>query len=83
MTSFKIFAALAVLSATAATPAFSRTLQGVRHNYAWSGTHRAGGTGSSWCLHNYSSDEIDCSYADQSQCAATASGGLGECEMKR
>jgi hypothetical protein len=83
MTSFKIFAALAVLSVTAAAPAFSRTLQDVRHDYAWSGANRAGMTGVSWCLHNYSQDEVDCSYASQSQCAASASGGLGECEMSR
>jgi hypothetical protein len=83
MTSLKIFAALAVLSATALTPAFSRTLQGVRQNYASSRTDRAGVTNNSWCLHDYTSDELDCSYAGHTQCAATALGGLGECEMSR
>jgi hypothetical protein len=82
MTSFRIFAALAVLLATAAKPTFSRTSPGV-HERVWSTTYRAGVTVNSWCLHNYSSDEIDCSYATQNQCAATASGGLGECEMNR
>ena len=35
----------------------------------------------SWCLHNYSDDYIDCSYSGRSQCAATASGGLGGCSV--
>jgi hypothetical protein len=83
MTSFKIFAALAVLSVTAATPVFARTFQRVHHDYARSGADRAGVTGISWCLHNYPQDEVDCSFASQSQCDATASGGLGECEMGR
>jgi hypothetical protein len=83
MTSFKMFAALAVLSVTAATPAFSRTLQEARYDHAWSGADRAGVSGTSWCLHNYAQDEVDCSFASQDQCAATASGGLGECEMGR
>jgi hypothetical protein len=83
MTSFKILAALAVLSATTATPAFARTFQGVGHDYVWSATDRAAAAGPTWCLHNYSQDEVDCSYASHSQCAASASGGLGECEMGR
>lgn len=78
MTSFKIFVALAALSVTAATPAFSRTLQEARYHHAWSGADRAE---ASWCLHSYGQGEVDCSFASQSQCAATASGGLGECEM--
>ncbi len=81
MTSFKMFAALAVLSVTVATPAFSRTLQEARYNHAWSRADGAGVSGTSWCLHNYAQEEVDCSYTSQSQCAATASGGLGECEM--
>jgi hypothetical protein len=81
MTSFKIFAALALLSATASTPVFSRTLhRQARHNYVSSGVNRAGVAGHSWCLHDYSADGIDCSYADRSQCAETAAGGLGQCE---
>jgi hypothetical protein len=35
--------------------------------------------GRSWCLHDYPDDEVDCSYSNRSQCAATAAGGLGEC----
>ena len=83
MTSFKIFAALAVLSVTVATPAFSRTFQETRHDRVWPGFDRAGVTDTSWCLHNYGEGELDCSFASQSQCAATASGGLGECELGR
>ena len=83
MTSFKIFAALAVLSVSVATPAFSRTLQEARHDRVWSEADRAGVVDTSWCLHNYAQDEVDCSFASQGQCAATASGGLGECEMGR
>ena len=41
------------------------------------------GGGGSWCLHDYVNDNIDCSYSNRSQCAATASGGLGECSMNR
>jgi hypothetical protein len=39
------------------------------------------GAGRSWCLHDYVNDIVDCSYSNRSQCAATASGGLGECSM--
>jgi hypothetical protein len=82
MTSFKILATLAFLSATASAPLFSRTLhRQARHNYVSSGVNRAGVASHSWCLHNYSEDEIDCSYVDRSQCAATAAGGLGQCEL--
>jgi hypothetical protein len=78
MTTFKILAALALLSATASAPVFSRTLQRqAHHNYVSSG----GVGGHSWCLHDYSANEIDCSYVDRSQCAATAAGGLGQCEL--
>lgn len=71
VTSFKILAALALLSATASTPVFSRTSQRqALHNYV-------SGVGSHWCLRNYSADKIDCSYADRSQCAETAAGGAG------
>jgi hypothetical protein len=41
-------------------------------------THR-NNVGRSWCLHDYVDDEVDCSYANRRQCAATAAGGLGEC----
>jgi hypothetical protein len=39
--------------------------------------------GRSWCLHDYVNDNVDCSYSNRSQCAATASGGLGECSTNR
>jgi hypothetical protein len=46
--------------------------------------HKIGtGGGRSWCLHDYADDNVDCSYSNRSQCAATASGGLGECSMNR
>ena len=76
MTTFKILAALALLAAMASAPVHSRTLQRqVHHNYVSS--EDVGG----WCLHNYSADEIDCSYVDRSQCAETAAGGLGQYEL--
>jgi hypothetical protein len=82
MTSFKILAALTLLSTTASTPVFSGTLQRqARHNGVSSGVERAGVASHSWCLHNYSADEFECSYVDRSQCAKTAAGGLGQCEL--
>ena len=39
--------------------------------------------GHSWCLHDYANDYVDCSFSNRSQCAATASGGLGECLMNQ
>ena len=78
MTSFKTVAALALLSAAASTPVFSRALENqARHNYVSSGVPSR-----SWCLHSFSADEIDCSCVDRSQCAETAAGGLGQCELK-
>jgi hypothetical protein len=72
----------ALFSATASAPVFSATLhRQARHNYVSSRVNRAGVASHSWCLHNYSADEIDCSYADRSQCAETAAGGLGQCEL--
>jgi hypothetical protein len=82
MASFKTLAALALLSVTTSTPpTFSTTLQRQPgYNHVSSGAKRAQVGSNSWCLHNYSADEFDCSYADRSQCAATAAGGLGQCE---
>ena len=81
MTSFKILAALALLSATASTSAFSTPLKRqAAQDLVSSGAKRAGVGSYSWCFHNYSADIIDCSYTDRSQCAETASGGLGQCE---
>src|ERR1700745_2418064 len=78
MASFKTLAASALLSVTTSTPAFSRTLQRQPgYNCVSSGAKRARVSSNSWCLHNYSADEFDCSYADRSRCAATAAGGLG------
>jgi hypothetical protein len=71
-----------LLSATASTSAFSTTSQ--RHatqDFVSSGAKRAGVGSHSWCLHNYSADDIDCSYTNRTQCAETASGGLGQCEL--
>jgi hypothetical protein len=80
MNLFKLFTALALLSATANTPAFSEPLRRQAcHNHVSSRGKRTGAANQSWCLHNYSADEIDCSYVDRSQCAATAAGGLGQC----
>jgi hypothetical protein len=82
MTSFKILTGLALLSATASAPVFSRTLQRqALHHYVSSGVRQAAVVRHSWCLHDYSADEIDCSYVNRSQCAATAAGGLGQCEV--
>jgi hypothetical protein len=82
MNLFKLFAALALLSATAITPAFPETLRRQAcHNHV-SRDKRTGAANQSWCLHNYSANEIDCSYVDRSQCAATAAGGLGQCAPK-
>ena len=82
MASFKTLAALALLLVTTSMPAFSTILQRQPDsNYVSSGAKRARIGSNSWCLHNYSADEFDCSYADRSQCAATAAGGLGQCEL--
>lgn len=42
---------------------------------------RATGAGHAWCLHDYADDEINCSYSSRNECAATASGGLGQCSV--
>lgn len=39
--------------------------------------------GRTWCLHDDVNDIVDCSYSNRSQCAATASGGLGECSVNQ
>jgi hypothetical protein len=78
MASLKTLAALTKLSVTTSTPTFSTTLQRQPgYDYVSSGAKRARIGSNSWCLHNYLADEFDCSYADRSQCAATAAGGLG------
>jgi hypothetical protein len=82
MTWCKIVATLVMLSATAATPASSKTLLRPLHDDLRLRTDRAAATGRTWCFHNFSQDELDCSYIDESQCAATASGALGECDIK-
>jgi hypothetical protein len=45
--------------------------------------HRVDLKPGSWCLHDYENDSINCSFVTGNQCAATASGGLGECVRKR
>jgi hypothetical protein len=73
MNQFKLFAALALLSATASTPAFSETLRRQAcHNHVSSRGKRTGAANQSWCLHNCSADEINCSYVDRSQCRLRA-----------
>ena len=44
--------------------------------------HRVDLKPGSWCLHDYEYDSINCSFVTRNQCAATASGGLGECVRK-
>ena len=82
MTLFKVLAAAAILSVTTGATAFARTpYEHTRHEQMLPRFDLDRNAGGSWCLHDYADDNIDCSYASRSQCAATASGGLGECSM--
>ena len=82
MTLFRVLVAAALISVTTGTAVFARTPhEQPRYEQSLPSLDRAGGAGGSWCLHNYANDEIDCSFASHSQCAATASGGLGDCSM--
>jgi hypothetical protein len=82
MTLFKVLAAAAVLSVTTGATAFARAPhEHIRHEQMLPGFNLDKNAGGPWCLHDYADDDIDCSYASRSQCAATASGGLGECSM--
>jgi hypothetical protein len=72
MNLFMLFAALALLSATASTPAFSETLRRQAcHNHVSSRGKRTGAANQSWCIHNYSADEIDCSFGRNSAMSKT------------
>jgi hypothetical protein len=82
MTAFRVLVVVALLSASAGTPAFARASEGhFRYNSISSELGRAGMPSRSWCLHNYADDYVDCSYSNRSQCAATAAGGLGQCSL--
>jgi hypothetical protein len=79
----RVLVVAALLSATPGPMQFA-TASGTsqkqpRHEQILPGFDRATGAGRSWCLHDYVNDEIDCSYSSRSECAATASGGLGQC----
>lgn len=79
---FRVLAAAAVLSVTTGATAFARTpYEHVRHEQMLPRLNLDRNAGGSWCLHDYANDINDCSYSSRSQCAATASGGLGECSM--
>jgi hypothetical protein len=82
MTSSKILVAATLLSVMAGTTVSARTSYR-QHSYEHMLPRfdRVAGPLGSWCLHNYADDNVDCSYSSRSQCAATASGGLGECSM--
>jgi hypothetical protein len=81
MTLFKVLAAAVILSVTTSA-AFARApYEQIRHEQMVPRVHLDRTTVGSWCLHDYADDDIDCSYSSRSQCAATASGGLGECSM--
>jgi hypothetical protein len=82
MSLFRIIVAAALLTATSGTVAFARSsYEQPRLGQVLSRFDRGGSAGRPWCLHDYVNDEVDCSYSSHSQCAATASGGLGECSM--
>ena len=82
MTLFKVLAAATVLLVTTGATAFARTpYEHTRHEQMLPRLNLDRTAGGSWCLHDYANDNTDCSYYSRSQCAATASGGLGECSM--
>jgi hypothetical protein len=82
MTLFKVLAAAAILSVTTGATAFARTpYEHIRHEQMVPRVNLDRNAGGPVCLHDYADDYTDCSYSSHSQCAATASGGLGECSM--
>jgi hypothetical protein len=82
MTLFKVLAAAAILSMTTGATAFARApYEQIRHEQMVPRLNLDRNAVGSWCLHDYADDDTDCSYSSRSQCAATASGGLGECSM--
>jgi hypothetical protein len=80
MSLFRVLTAAALLSVTTGSVAFARPAY-EKPRFELSKLSRDGGASRPWCLHNYVNDVVDCSYSSQSQCAGTASGGLGECSM--
>ena len=73
MTSHRILVTAALLALTASTASFARPFNGpVRQVHLSLGIDR--NFGHSWCLRDYSNDEIDCSYATRAQCFVTAAG---------
>ena len=82
MTFFKVLAAAAILSMTTGATALARTpYEQIRHEQMVPRADLDRNVEGSWCLHDCAADDTDCSYSSRSQCAATASGGLGECSM--
>jgi hypothetical protein len=87
MTLFRILAAAAILSVTTGATAFARTpheqirQEQIRQEQIVPRLNLDRNAGGRVCLHDYDDDYTDCSYSSRSQCAGTASGGLGECSM--
>jgi hypothetical protein len=79
---FRILVAAALLLAMTGTTVFAKTsYKQPRYEQMLPRFRGSGSAGRPWCLHDYVNNEVDCSYSSRSQCAATASGGLGECSM--
>jgi hypothetical protein len=79
---FRILAAAAILSVATGATAFARTpYEQFRHEQMLPGLNLDRNAGGPVCLHYYSDDYTDCSFASYGQCTATAAGGLGECSM--
>ena len=82
MTFFRMLVAAALLLATTGTTTVFAKTSHKQHRYEQMlPRFRGSGSARPWCLHDYVNNEVDCSYSSRSQCAATASGGLGECSM--
>jgi hypothetical protein len=84
MTGYKSFVAAMFIVLMAGSPVLARADQrqprpehGISRHFLSSGQSDV--ERGSWCLHNYPSESVDCSFANQSECTHTASGGLGEC----
>jgi Protein of unknown function (DUF3551) len=81
----RVLVVAALLSATTGPIQFARasgaSQRQPRHEQILPRFDRAAGAGHSWCLHDYADDAINCAYSSRSECAATASGGLGQCSV--
>jgi hypothetical protein len=75
-----LFIAMLIL-VTASAPVFAQEHRASKQSPP--SIHRVDLKPGSWCLHDYENDSVNCSFATRNQCAATASGGLGECAPKR